>query len=475
MNLETLYLRFVFDGKDVNRGLKDLKRSLKDIQNIGSRQLFRTFAKLASVVGFTKMTLDASSFARSMTYLAQKTGVASSKLSNMKTAFDRVNGSGDQAVKLIERIGKGVAGARFGDYKTISQLSKMGIGYKGRSSESIMFSMADWANRQIASGTLSMAQLSALFEKEFGIGPELTKLMSGGSKELRKYIKESGAALGEETDEGIEKRNKLANAINGLNASFERLKNQIITELAPALTKLVDIFSWFVEVASKNSEISAIITSLIALFSALSALKWVLGIGTALKALAVGASGAAAAIGAVTGTLATAVGVLLPLVSVGAAGYAGIKLWNQEKVTDASYWNRMQREAYIGFRESGMSQDDAHREATKFINAQRRKFGVKEERLTEFTSGSLGADVKYGYTPLPKDGNYIMGEDGKPIPVVVGSDANPIINDVDVDVEVKENPDGTYTTETSVNGQTTTGGKTSSISVTQVSTDGGPQ
>lgn len=61
------------------------------------------------------------------------------------------------------------------------------------------------------------------------------------------------------------------------------------------------------------------------------------------------------------------------------------------------------------------------------------------------------------------------------MPVVYENAANPIINDVDVDVEVKENPDGTYTTETSVNGQTITGGKTSSISVTQVSTDGGPQ
>lgn len=475
MNLETLYLRFVFDGKDVNRGLRDLKKSLKDIQNIGSRQLVRTFAKLASVVGFTKMTLDASSFARSMTYLAQKTGVASSKLSNMKTAFDKVNGSGDQAVKLIERIGKGVAGARFGDYKTISQLSKMGIGYKGRSSESIMFSMADWANRQIASGTLSMAQLSALFEKEFGIGQELTKLMAGGSKELRRYIQESGAALGEETEEGIEKRNKLANAINGLNASFERLKNQIITELAPALTKIVDVFADLIGWCSRHSEVSAIATALIALFSSLSALKWVLGIGTALKALAVGASGAAGAIASVTGALSTAVGVLLPLVSVGAAGYAGIKLWNQEKVTDASYWNRMQREAYIGFRENGMSQDDAHREATKFINAQRRKFGVKEERLTEFTSGSLGADAKYGYTPLPKDGNYIIGEDGKPIPIVMESSANPIINDIDINTEVRENPDGTYTTTTNVNGESFSGGNTSQINIAQVSTDGGAQ
>ena len=83
METDKLIFKVIFDGKDAQKGLKDLKKSLKDIQTFGAKHLTRTFAKLASIVGFTKMTLDASNFARSMTYLAQKTGIASAKLSNM--------------------------------------------------------------------------------------------------------------------------------------------------------------------------------------------------------------------------------------------------------------------------------------------------------------------------------------------------------------------------------------------------------
>ena len=146
-------IQFSLTGKQAQNALSSIQKSFQKIQK-SAKTTNGVFGKLfgfASVAGFSKITTDSARFAHSMTIIAQKTGIASQKLSGMQSAFNSIGASGEKALKTVERITEGLARTFIagGNSQMLSILSQMGIeGFDEqglqRSAMSIMGDIADW-------------------------------------------------------------------------------------------------------------------------------------------------------------------------------------------------------------------------------------------------------------------------------------------------------------------------------------------
>lgn len=479
MAVKEAVIQVRLDPSQAEKGIKKLTKSFKVLDNYGSKHLVRTFAKLASVVGFTKMTLDATAFSRSMGLLADRAGIASSHLSDMRTAFNAFNRSGDDAVKLVDKFSRGIGGFRFGD-KTLSNLAALGVQTQGKTAEELMYGLADWAKLQKDAG-MSVQEIYYLLEKNFGIGGQLAQLMLKGGNFMRSEYAKSIQAIGGKTKEQDKNTRELDSALGRLSATFDSLKQKIVGDLAPAITTgvnaLIKVGEWF----NKHDEIAATCTALVTLLSALSGFKMSVGVLGLIKALTIGKTAAAATTAATAGTAiggggllglltnpwtAVATGVL----SVGANAYAWGKLALQDTVKDPEYWDKFEKEQYDKNIKSGMNHNTAMAQAKIAANYGRRWNGLlKDEEMPDVKIVYEGEEEEF---PDFKDSSIVWESDENPVLPDDFSKAitdGNVVNQINVQNDITVNPDGTATTQTNINGTTFTNNGSQPINYTEMS------
>ena len=249
--VDTITIEALFNGKDVQKGLKKLDKSLFKLQK-GFGKQFSKLLKFAGVAGFTKMAIDAAQFGRSMGLLADKTGIAVDKLTSMRTAFSALGSDAKSVDNLLSNITSGLARLSMGEGEYAAKLAAMGISAwdnqgNVKQADAVMGDLADWTKSQLAMGR-SMAEVSTYLKDNFGIEQDMVKQLALGRAGMKAEVAKQNKRTG--TVSGLE----IAN-LESLNRSFATLKTTVgvlIDKVMAGLAPVIEFFTDLLTIAFKN-------------------------------------------------------------------------------------------------------------------------------------------------------------------------------------------------------------------------------
>lgn len=281
------------NNKEALRGLASLDKRLKGLKKPVSNvnKIFGRMFKIAGFAGFTKMAVDAGKFGRAMVLLADKTGIAASKISAMRNSFAAMGGSAKSIDNLLNNLSTGLARLSMGDGALASTLSAMNINAwdeNGRlkTADVLEGEIANWANQQKALGR-SFAEVAVFLKDNFGIEEDLAKQMyslgHGGMEAQRRAIE---ARTGKLSQESINKLTELNQKWSELMVTLQVTFQNVVAELAPFMETVLDFAQKIAKFVGDNPEIGAIGVAILGLSSAFGALGTALsGVGHILTGL----------------------------------------------------------------------------------------------------------------------------------------------------------------------------------------------
>ena len=251
---ETITLDVIFNGKKAQMGLKELGKRLNGIQKTAKKttNAFSKLMKFAGFAGFTKMAIDAAHFGRSMGLLADKTGIATEKLSSMRNAFSAIGGDAKAVDRLLGNITSGLARLSMGEGEFAAKLSAMGISAwdsmgNTKRADAVMGDLADWTKSQLAMGR-SMAEVSTFLHDNFGIEQDLVNELALGRAGMEQARRERERRTGAVTGGEIA-------SLRSLNESFATLKTTVgvlIDKVMAGLAPVIEFFTDLLTVAFKT-------------------------------------------------------------------------------------------------------------------------------------------------------------------------------------------------------------------------------
>lgn len=312
----SIKIQAILDSKPAQRGLalldKRLKGLKKPVNNVN--KIFGRLFKVAGFAGFTKMAIDAGKFGRAMGLLADKTGIAASKISSMRNSFAAMGGSAKSIDNLLNNLSTGLARLSMGDGTLASTLSAMNISAwdeNGRlkKSDRLQGEIANWANQQKALGR-SFADVAVFLKDNFNIEEDLAKQMydlgHGGMEKQRREIEKRTGRLSQESIDRLRELNqKWAEFTVTLQVTFQN----IVAQLAPFMEIVLDFAQKIGKFLGDNPELGALGAAILAISSSFGVL------GTALKG-----------VGAILTTL-----LAHPLIAMAiAGGYIGKKIGDSD-------------------------------------------------------------------------------------------------------------------------------------------------
>lgn len=420
----------IFNGKTAKKELTNIKNLLKQISHIGKSRLVKTFAKIAGVAAFSKMTIDAMHLGRQMGILSDRTGVAAENLSAMRNAFKAVGGEAGSLDRVVGGLSKGLARLAVGDGETAAKLAAMNISAwdgsgRTRKPDDLLFDIADWTKRQLDAGR-TKEEVASYLEDSFGIDYKLFQQLAKGSAEYRKELE----AIPKTTKEESEALERLSLAFSKLSAIISNTATKALAALAPAIEWVAKMATKVAEFAGEWPRATATIIALIGLGGVLFSF---IPIVKLLGGLLVAAGGA----------MASFLPLLAGLAALVAGGAVGWKIgdWAGEKIADAingvdlndkNYWGSLIDKLQA---EGKLTEEQANKERERHGLVKKESFFPKEE-----VRGDEEDNIKVVWGE-PLDGTEVMKASS------AGKDT---FVDVSVDNNWIENPDGTYTIMTDI-------------------------
>ena len=232
----------ILNGKKAQMGLKQFAKELKKFENIGKKtnSVFKNFLKIAGVGAFAKMTLDATQLGRSIGFLAERTGIATSKIMGMRTAFSAVGGDARAIDRTLSTISRGLAGLSMGDGEMASKLASMNISAwdsRGqiKTADVVRGDIAEWTKRQLDAGRTN-EEVASFLEKTFGIAYDEFKMLSLGREGMAKREAELAEQVGTINERQRGNLEELFMTFNKLKTTFASFVQQISADFAPIFT-----------------------------------------------------------------------------------------------------------------------------------------------------------------------------------------------------------------------------------------------
>lgn len=414
--VQEVTLDIVFNGKSAQRGLTNIRDLVKQISNIGKSRLVKTFAKIAGVAAFSKMTIDAMHLGRQMGILSDRTGVAAENLSAMRNAFKAVGGEAGSLDRVVGGLSKGLARLSVGDGETAAKLAAMNISAwdasgRIRKPDELLFDISDWAKRQLDTGR-SREEVASYLEDAFGIDYKLFQQLAKGSSEYRKELESIPKTTKEESA-----------ALESLSLSFSKLSAIISNTATRALAALAPAIEWVANMATKVAEFAGEWPKATATIIAL------IGLGGTLFSLLPIVKLLGGALVAAGGAMSSILPILAGIASFFAGRWVGKKVGDflGEAVADAVNGVDLEDKNYWGGIIDKLQKEGKITEEQANIERERHGLSKKESLFQS------------DYVPV--DGTEVMKASNS------GKDT---FVDVSVDNNWIENPDGTYTIMTDI-------------------------
>ena len=236
--LQEIFIRCGMDGKPFFKGLKDLNKK--------TRGVFKSLAKFAGIAGFAKMAYDAQKLGRELGLIADKTGIAASKIGKMQSAFAATGGDAKTIGNVLTGITSGLAKLSMGDATMASRLSAMNIsawdeGGNVKKADVVLGEIADWTKGQIDAGR-SMVEVAQFLQDNFNIPQELANQLALGQEGFAKYQEAITERVGSLNEKEISNLQSLNTSLSRLKETVIILVEKITAGLGPAIEFFTDIF-----------------------------------------------------------------------------------------------------------------------------------------------------------------------------------------------------------------------------------------
>lgn len=426
----------ILNGKKAQMGMKQFAKEMKKFENIGKKtnSVFKNFFKIAGIGAFAKMTLDATQLGRSIGFLAERTGIATSKIMGMRTAFSAVGGDAKAIDRTLSTISRGLAGLSMGDGEMASKLSAMNISAwdsngQVKTADVIRGDIAEWTKRQLDAGRTN-EEVATYLEKTLGIAYDEFKMLSLGREGMAKREAELIEQVGTINERQRSNLDELFLTFNKFKTTLTSLVQQVAGDVAP-------VFSFFGELLQTLGRGLQDVWNDLA-----SVYRDIIGDGEELSVLL---DGLKTAIGAVVDGLRFLVKwVVGPILY----GFKALGEWIGKFVAFL--------EDKMGWFFSSPREKERQRDAELATQAFNNKdLTTQEDRLKWLSQqGSLYWKDQYDKYLEDKDLNNVQVVWGEPLDGTELMKASNSGKDTFVDVSVDnnwiENPDGTYTIMTDI-------------------------
>lgn len=245
--LEEFKIVFGFDDKPLQEGVKKTSSTLK-----GLGKVFGSL--MASYVSFQSLkaiTVDYANFNVELGESTSLLGLNAEEVSALGGALERFGGNTDSAVSSIKSLSGHLEQAKRGQGALLEVSRKYGLRVNPFASatdtlKSLGSQMGRFTNQQ----RLAISQ-------QLGLDESLTRAFADGGKELDKYIQKQ-KELGTTTQEDIDLSNKFSNAQLDLKDVFGALTRDFARVILPAFTRLVELFSSFIEWVRNHKQLVVI-------------------------------------------------------------------------------------------------------------------------------------------------------------------------------------------------------------------------
>lgn len=234
--LQEFKIVFGFDDKPLQDGIKKTQGTLQ-----GFGKMFGSL--VASFVSFQAIkaaTVDFANFNVSLKNNTSLLGLNIEEVSALGGALERFGGNTDSAISSLRSLSGHLEEAKRGSGALVEVSRKYGISFNpfGNANDTLL-SLSKQMGKFSSQQRLAIAQ-------QLGLDDSLTRAFADGGKELDRQI-EKQKKWGTATEEDAKISNDFNNAQLDLKNIFGSLMRDFARVILPAFSKLIDLFSSFIE------------------------------------------------------------------------------------------------------------------------------------------------------------------------------------------------------------------------------------
>lgn len=275
MNAELLKefkIRFTLDTQTLNNQVKKTENSLMSFGKYLN-------SLLAGYIGYKGITAIINNFAKFNVEIennARLLGYDATNITNMGNALKRFGGDTNSVINSLNSLNNSLQGAKYGSGALIEASKKYGISFQNSNgslmnAEQLLKSLGKQLSRYDKQTRIAIAN-------QLGLDKSIVLAFEDGGKELDRLI-DKQKQLGIVTQNDYKISRNFNNALLDFKDTFQSLLNLIARFILPFFTKMLKIFTSFVDYLKRNKYL--VISFFTAMALALSPL--ILGLGKLAK------------------------------------------------------------------------------------------------------------------------------------------------------------------------------------------------
>ncbi|HBD8900565.1 TPA: hypothetical protein KLA94_001753, partial [Campylobacter jejuni] len=242
--LKQFKIVFGLDSKDLDNGLKKSENNLKSFGKVfgGIVSTYFTYSIFNEVIrGFADFNVQLSNS-------LALTGGSIEKVSAFGNALKRFGGDTQDVVSSMESLNSAMQEAKFGGGALVEVAKRYGVWVSPyQDSEKAIISLGKQLSKYDR-------QTRVTIGRQLGLSDSIIRAFADGGTELEKLIKRQ-KELGTITEDDVKISNNFSNAILDLKDMFNALIRDISRLVLPIITKVVNIFTDFVEYIRKHKQL----------------------------------------------------------------------------------------------------------------------------------------------------------------------------------------------------------------------------
>ncbi|HDZ5042723.1 TPA: hypothetical protein RTG66_001560 [Campylobacter jejuni] len=242
--LKQFKIVFGLDSKDLDNGLKKSENNLKSFGKVfgGIVSTYFTYSIFKEVIeGFADFNVQLSNS-------LALTGGNIEKVSAFGNALKRFGGDTQDVVSSMESLNSAMQEAKFGGGALVEVAKRYGVWVSPfQDSEKAIISLGKQLSKYDR-------QTRVTIGRQLGLSDSIIRAFADGGTELEKLIQRQ-KELGTITEDDVKISNNFSNAILDLEDMFNALIRDISRLVLPIITKVVNLFTDFVEYIRKHKQL----------------------------------------------------------------------------------------------------------------------------------------------------------------------------------------------------------------------------
>lgn len=212
-------------------------------------------AGIGGALGFERMVETGKESLEQVSKLAKLTGTSAENVAALRDTFEQSGLSAEAMAGTITRMGKNTLKLEEGGKQLAAEAKKWGVNLTN-GPVAAMVSMSESVQKHKI-GEAEVQKLTGLSRENLG---GMMEMLEQGPEELQKTISEAKKLNVHLADpEALERFKKLHEASTKIHEAFRRISEKVVIALAPALSKMADRFSHWIDSVNVNKFIDPLV------------------------------------------------------------------------------------------------------------------------------------------------------------------------------------------------------------------------